>query len=175
MDTFTLTNSLHNDTGILVMQLFLNIYIQPNIQWQCCTTDPILNYVQGRERGALQTGQGSMLGPFYSCFSLNDISNFTTDGCVTNLFADDPTSYASGDSVSEVQLKLHSYLINIWKWYRENRLKNYSDKSKVMLVESKAQLKSLNVDDFILKYESTSLELIGNSKYLGMSINSDIS
>ena len=44
-----------------------------------------------------------------------------------------------------------------------------------MLVGSKAQLKSLNVDDFIFKYESTPLELVENAKYLGMSINSDIS
>ena len=44
-----------------------------------------------------------------------------------------------------------------------------------MLVGSKAQLKSLNVDDFILKYEGTPLELVENAKYLSMSINSDIS
>ena len=119
--------------------------------------------------------QGSVLGPFLFLLFINDISNFTTDGCVTNLFADDAMIYASGDSVSEVQLKLQSCLLNISKWYRENCLKINSDKSKVMLVGSKAQLKSLNVDDFILKYEGTPLELVENAKYLGMSINSDIS
>ena len=119
--------------------------------------------------------QGSVLGPFLFLLFINDISNFTTDGCATNLFADDAMIYASGDSVSEVQLKLQSCLLNVSKWYRENRLKINSDKSKVMLVGSKAQLKSLNVDDFILKYEGTPLELVENAKYLGMSINSDIS
>ena len=84
-------------------------------------------------------------------------------------------TYASDDSVSEVQLKLQSCLLNISKWYRENLLRINSDKSKVMLVGSKAQLKSLNVDDFILKYEGTPLELAENAKYLGMPINSDIS
>ena len=119
--------------------------------------------------------QGSVLGPFLFLLFINDISNFTTDGCVTNLFADDAMIYASGDSVSEVQLKLQSCLINISKWYRENRLKINSDKSKVMLVGSKAQLKSLNVAEFILNYEGMPLELVENAKYLGMSINSDIS
>ena len=57
--------------------------------------------------------QGSVLGPFLFLLFINDISNFTTDGCVTNLFADDAMIYASGDSVSEVQLKLQSCLINI--------------------------------------------------------------
>ena len=94
---------------------------------------------------------------------------------MTNLFADDAMIYASGDSVSEVQRKLQSCLNNISSWYRENRQKINSDKSKVMLVGSKAQLKSLNVDAFILNYEGMSLELVENAKYLGMTINSDIS
>ena len=44
-----------------------------------------------------------------------------------------------------------------------------------MLVGSKAQLKSLNVDEFVLNYEDTPLELVENAKYISMSINSDIS
>ena len=119
--------------------------------------------------------QGSVLGPFLFLLFINDISNFTTDGCVTNLFADVAMIYASGDSVSEVQRKLQSCLSNISSWYQEDRLKINSDKSKVMLVGSKAQLKSLNVDEFILNYEGMPLELVENAKYLGMTINSDIS
>ena len=56
-----------------------------------------------------------------------------------------------------------------------NRLKINIDKTKVMLIGSKAQLKSLNVDDFILSYDDTPLELVKNAKYLGMFINCDIS
>ena len=119
--------------------------------------------------------QGSVLGPFSFLLFIDDISNFMTDGCVTNLFADDAMINASGDSVSEVQRKLQSCLSNISAWYRENRLKINSDKSKVMLVGSKAQLKSLNVDEFILNYEGMPLELVENAIYLGMTINSDIS
>ena len=92
-----------------------------------------------------------------------------------NLFADDAMICASGDSVSEVQQTLQNCLINIDKWYRKNRLKINSEKSKVMLVGSKAQLKSLNVDEIILNYEGMTLELVENAKYLGMFINSDIS
>ena len=94
---------------------------------------------------------------------------------MTNLFADDAMICASGDSVSEVQRKLQSCLNNISSWYRENRLKINSDKSKVMLVGSKAQIKSLNVDEFISNYDGMPLELVENAKYLGMTINSNIS
>ena len=61
--------------------------------------------------------QGSVLGPFLFHLFINDISNFTTDGCVTNLFADDAMIYASRDNVSEVQQKLQNCLSNIGKWY----------------------------------------------------------
>ena len=44
-------------------------------------------------------------------------------------------------------------------WYKMNRLKINIDKTKVMIIGSKAQLKSLNVDDFILSYDDTPLEL----------------
>ena len=56
-----------------------------------------------------------------------------------------------------------------------NRLKINVDKTKVMLIGSKAQLKSLNVDYFILSYYNTPLELFENVYYLGMFINCDIS
>ena len=44
-----------------------------------------------------------------------------------------------------------------------------------MFIGSKAQLKSLNVDDIILNYEDMPLEQVENAKYLGMFINCDIS
>ena len=44
-----------------------------------------------------------------------------------------------------------------------------------MLIGSKALLKSLNVDDFILNYDDMHLELVENAEYLGMFVNCDIS
>ena len=83
--------------------------------------------------------------------------------------------YASGDNIPEVKQKLQNCIQNISSWYKMNRLKINIDKTKVMLIGSKAQLKSLNVDDFILSYDDTPLELVENAKYLGMFINCDIS
>ena len=53
----------------------------------------------------------------------------------------------------------------ISSWYKVNRLKINIDKTKVMLIGSKSQLKSLNVDDFILSYDDTPLELVENAIY----------
>ena len=119
--------------------------------------------------------QGSVLGPFLFLLFINDMSQFTTDGCLTNLYADDSMIYGSGDNIPEVKQKLQNCIQNISSWYKMNRLKINIDKTKVMLIGSKAQLKSLNVDDFILSYDDTPLELVENAKYLGMFINCDIS
>ena len=114
-------------------------------------------------------------GPFLFLLSINDILQFTTDGCLTNLYADDSMLYASGNNILEVQQKLQQCVKNISLWYKINRLKINIGKIKVMLIGSKAQLKSLNVDNFILSYDDTPLELVENAKYLGMSIICDIS
>ena len=84
-------------------------------------------------------------------------------------------TYASGDNILQLQQKLQQCVKNISSWYKVNRLKINIDKTKVMLTGSKSQLKSLNVDDFILSYDDTPLELVENAKYLGMFINCDIS
>ena len=44
-------------------------------------------------------------------------------------------------------------------------MKINSDKCKAMLVGSKAQLKSLNFDEFVLNYKGMPLELVQNAKY----------
>ena len=49
--------------------------------------------------------QGSVLGPFLFLLFINEISQFTTDGCLTNLYADDSMIHASGDNILQVQQK----------------------------------------------------------------------
>ena len=69
------------------------------------------------------------------------MSQFTTDGCLTNLYADDSMIYTSGDNIPEVKQKLQNCMKNISSWYKINRLKINIDKTKVMLIGSKAKLK----------------------------------
>ena len=67
--------------------------------------------------------QWSVLGPFLFLLFINEISQFTTDGCLTNLYADDSIIYASGDNILQVQQKLQQCVKNISSWYKVNRLK----------------------------------------------------
>ena len=119
--------------------------------------------------------QGSVLGPFLFISFINDISNLAANGCLINLFADDTIIYTSGDSIGGVQSKLQTCLDNICNWYNRNRLVINIEKSKVMIIGSTWQLKSLDFDDFVINYNDTPLELVERDKYLGIFINSDIS
>ena len=65
--------------------------------------------------------------------------------------------YPSGDNILQVQQKLQQCVKSKSLWYKVNRFKINIDKTKFMLIGSKSQLKSLNVDDFILSYDDTNM------------------
>ena len=118
--------------------------------------------------------QGSVLGPFLFLLFINDVANFSTYGCVTNLYADDTIIYTSGSTIEEVKSRLQSCLDSICNWYHSNRLHINIKKCKTMLIGTKSQLRSLNLDDFLLSYDSNPMEVVNNAKYLGLFISSDI-
>ena len=85
--------------------------------------------------------QGSVLGPLLFLLFINDISNFTTEGCVLHMYADDHVIiYTSAATSDELQMKLQSCVDNVHQWYNMNRLNVNKKKSAVMVIGSKAQL-----------------------------------
>ena len=65
--------------------------------------------------------QGSVLGPLLFLLFINDVSNFTTDGCVLNMYADDVIIYTSAATSDDLQLKLQRCVDNIYQWYFRNK------------------------------------------------------
>ena len=49
--------------------------------------------------------QGSVLGPLLFLLFVNDVSNFTTEGCVLNMHADDAIIYTSAATNDALQMK----------------------------------------------------------------------
>ena len=64
--------------------------------------------------------QGSVLGPILFLLFINDISNFTVEGCVLNMYADDVTIYTSAISKDELEYRLQVCIDNISNWYSMN-------------------------------------------------------
>ena len=119
--------------------------------------------------------QGSVLGPILFLLFINDISNFTVEGCVLNMYADDVIIYTSGTSKDELEYRLQVCIDNISNWYSMNKLCVNKKKSNVMVIGSKWQLKSLNPDDFTISVDSDKLLLAKQAKYLGLWVRNDLS
>ena len=92
--------------------------------------------------------QSSVLGPLLFLLFINDVSNFTTEGCALNMYADDVIIYTSAATSDELQMKLQLCVDNVHQWYNMNRLTVNKKKSAVMVIGGKAQLQSLNLDQF---------------------------
>ena len=118
--------------------------------------------------------QGSVLGPLFFLLFINDVSNFATEGCVLNIYADDVIIYTSAPTSDELQKKLQLCVDNVHHWYHMNRLTINKKKSVVMVIGSKAQLQSLNLDQFSINLDSNQIELVNKAKYLGLLLKDDL-
>ena len=119
--------------------------------------------------------QGSVLGPLLFLLFINDVSNFTTGGCFSNMYADDVIICTSAATSDDLRLKLQRCVDNIYQWYFRNKLTINKKKSAVMIIGSKIQLQSLNLDQFSINLESNKIELVNNAKYLGLLVQDDLS
>ena len=119
--------------------------------------------------------QGSVLGPILFLLFINDISNFAVEGCVLNMYADDVIIYTSATSKDELDSRLQVCIDNISNWYSMNKLCINKKKSNVMVIGSKWQLKSLNLDDFTISVDSDKLFLASQAKYLSLWVRNDLS
>ena len=119
--------------------------------------------------------QGSVLGPLLFLLFINDVSNFTTEGCALNMYADDVIIYTSAETSDELQMKLQLCVDNVHQWYNMNRLTVNKKKSAVMVIGSKAQLQSLNLDQFSINLDSNKIEFVNKAKNLGLLVKDDLS
>ena len=119
--------------------------------------------------------QGSVLEPLLFLLFINDVSNFTTEGWVLNMYADDVIIYTSATTSDELQMKLQLCVDNVHQWYNMNRLTVNKKKSAVMVIGSKAQLQSLNLDQFSINLDSNKIEFVNKTKYLGLLVKDDLS
>ena len=117
---------------------------------------------------------GSVLGPLLFLLFINDISNFTTDYCSLNLFADDSISYVAAYNISELQMKLQKCVDSISQWYFKNRLTVNASKCKMMILGTSARLKIASINYFNVMYEGNPLDLVEKTEYLGLHLSTDL-
>ena len=119
--------------------------------------------------------KGSVLGPILFLLFINDISNFALEGCVLNMYVDEVIICTSAMSMHELECMLQSCMDSISSWYGMNKLCINKKKSSVMVIGSKFQLRSLNLDDFAISINVDKLQLVEQAKYLGLWVRNDLS
>ena len=119
--------------------------------------------------------QSSVLGPLLFLLFINDAPNFTAEGCVLNMYADDVIIYTSAPTSDELQKKLQLCVDNVHHWYHMNRLTINKNKSAVMVIGGKVPLQPLNLDQFSINLDSNQTELVNKAKYLGFLVKDDLS
>ena len=91
------------------------------------------------------------------------------------MYADDILIYASAPTSDELQKKLQLCVDNVHHWYHMNRLTINKKKSTIMFIGSKAQLQSISLDQFSIDLDCSQIELVNETKYLGLFVKDDLS
>ena len=88
------------------------------------------------------------------------------------MFADNTSIYSSGQSISEIQSKLQMAIDSVIPWYESNRLAINTEKSSVVLVGKKTQIRDNNLNIYI---NNVLVNETNCTKYLGICIDNTLS
>ena len=114
--------------------------------------------------------QGSLLGPRLFSIYVEDFPSCTSQGEI-ELYADDTTSYCTGNSIDEVHVSLEKMLKDIQSWCTRHKLTIHTGKTKVLLIDRQMFIGPLNE----LKFGDTPIEYVAEAKCLGVKLDQKLS
>jgi len=121
--------------------------------------------------------QGSVLGPFsYPVYTAALFRIAEKHGVIMHMYADDTQLFISFDppECEEAKLRMMACLKDIRKWMAEHHLKLNDDKTEVMLIGSKHNLKKINSVSSIMVGD-TEVNIVKSAKNIGVIIDSNLS
>ena len=78
--------------------------------------------------------QGSILGPLFFIIFMNDMPLNTGSDDPVDMYADDSTVSAPGNTLKHLEASLNNDLENVLQWCDVNRMVINTDKTKVMMI-----------------------------------------
>ena len=115
--------------------------------------------------------RGSILGPLLFILYINDISLHLENSSI-DLYADDSTLYAYGDSNREIENKLQTNISSIVNWCSTNNMALHPSKTKCMLLGSRNKLK--HMQELSIHINETKIENVSIQKLLGVYIDHNL-
>lgn len=117
--------------------------------------------------------QGSILGPLLFIIYVNDIIN-TSNILKFVLFADDTTiTYSHKDIVSKLDL-VNSELQEVNNWFKANKLSVNASKTNYMILGTAHKTAHVSSNAVHVKLDNTILERVQNTKFLGVTIDENL-
>lgn len=117
--------------------------------------------------------QGSILGPLlYLCY-VNDMSTAISENCKLLLYADDSVLMVSDKNPDLISNELGQNVNSCFNWLVDNRLSLHFGKTECILFGPKNKLK--NVNNFVINCGNNVIKPSNNVKYLGVTLDNDLS
>ena len=115
--------------------------------------------------------QGSILGPLLFLIYINDLPAAAELKCV--LFADDSNLLIRGNDLTVIKNKLNKELVNVNDYFKCNKLKLNTQKTKIVCFRKKSQV--VNYDDVEIFLDGDKLEFEEKAVFLGITLDSHLS
>lgn len=118
--------------------------------------------------------QGSILGPLLFLIHMNDLQLHTGSSHL-DMFADDSTVHASGNTVSSLRDSLNNSMVGIKSWCNNNKMAINNGKTKSMLVTTRQKCKRLPSQNLNINLDEENLDQVECDKILGVTIDTHLS
>ena len=102
-------------------------------------------YISTEETVKSGVPQGSIIGPLLFLTFTNDLYPAFQDKCKIVSYADDTQLIVHADELSMLTKKIEEVISIAQKWYTENSMKNNTGKSEILIINSKRNLKTINI------------------------------
>ena len=118
--------------------------------------------------------QGSILAPLLFKIFINDLPH-QIQYSQTDLYADDCTLTAVGNTLTEIETNLNNDLKNIETWCQINKMKINPSKSTCMILATNQKRRTLPNDNLTLYISNEKLTNVPTHKLLGVIIDCELS
>jgi hypothetical protein len=115
--------------------------------------------------------QGSILGPLFFLVYINDLPKAVEHKALPILFTDDTSILLTNPKITQMQSDFNIIFEQLIKWFKSNFLFLNFDKTHFIQFSNKSHCTS----DIQIKYEDKQINIVNETKFLGLFINNNFS